>query len=146
MRLSNILIGISLMILVSTGFLLFLTNGVTKYNPAVPANYNDSFIKIQANLDELASISNETNDKLVDVKSDGNIVTDFLGFFFGKGYQAVQTLINGVKLNVVILDASVDNGLEATGFGGTIKAVGLLLISIFIILMLLAFIIKSEWI
>ena len=147
MKLSNILIGIALTVLVSTSFLLLLVNGVEKYNPTnIPTDYNKSFVRIQNNLAELSRITNDTDVSLNEQDSSSNVVTDFLGFFFGQGYKAAKVLVLGVNLNGVIINEATDNALTYTGMGETYKAVGLLLVFIFIILLLISFIIKSDWI
>jgi hypothetical protein len=147
MKLSNIILGVSLMIIISTGLMIFLVDAIEQYQPSnIPADYNKSFVRIQNNLNSLSAISNSTSDSVSDLNGNQNIVQDFLGFFFGKGYKAATTLVEGVKLNAVILNEGIDNTLGATPIGSTIKNVGLLLIGAFILLMLLAFIIKSDWI
>jgi hypothetical protein len=146
-KLSSVLVGISLLILISIGVMLFISDGVDTYSPAnLNTGWNSSFVEMQDNLDELTTIGANVNETLQSTDSNSNIFNDFLGFFFGKGYQAAKVLVNGVKLNGVIVDAASENIFGLTGFGSTIASVGLLLIFIFIILLLLHFVVKSEWI
>jgi hypothetical protein len=144
MELSKILIGIVLVSVVSATFLLFISEGVAQYNPvSVPATYANSFNNISTGTKSLNNIVNDTESGL-DIKGNSNAVSDFIGFFFGNGYKAGKTFIEGMKLTNIIVNEGIENTVGGTSIGQSWKnAIGTIII-IALISILLHFIIKSE--
>jgi hypothetical protein len=144
MELSKILIGIVLVSVVSTTFLLFISEGVTQYSPvSVPTTYANSFNNISVGTSSLNNIVNDTETGLK-IDGNSNAVSDFIGFFFGNGYKAGKTFIEGMKLTNIIVNEGIENTVGSTGIGQSWKnAIGTIII-IALISILLHFIIKSE--
>lgn len=144
MELSKILIGIVLVSVVSTTFLLFISEGVTQYSPvSVPTTYANSFNNISTGTKELNNIVNDTEGGL-EINGNSNAVSDFIGFFFGNGYKAGKTFIEGMKLTNIIVNEGIENTVGSTSIGQSWKnAIGTIII-IALISILLHFIIKSE--
>jgi hypothetical protein len=144
MELSKILIGIVLVSVVSATFLLFISEGVAQYNPtSVPTTYANSFNNISTGTKELNNIVNDTESGL-EIDGNTNAVSDFIGFFFGNGYKAGKTFIEGMKLTNIIVNEGIENTVGSTSIGQSWKnAIGTIII-IALISILLHFIIKSE--
>ena len=145
MELNKVLIGMSLVIVMLFGFLFFIAEGVTQYNPSqIPIDYNTTFYDLQTDLASLSDIANETNDKVGSIDGDSNAFTDFIGFFFGQGYKAVKTFVTGFKLLDNMTDELIDNTLGGSLLGSILKNQLLVIIVIVMVSLLLHFIIKSD--
>lgn len=140
-QISKILIGMVFVTLVVTGMVLFLAGGVSTYNPT---GYNDSsFNKITDSFSEINEITNETKDKIDEVKSDDNIL-DRIGVFFSGGYSAVKVVAKSYDTLGDMTDVAVDE-LPLGAYGSTIKlAVGVIILIVIFVMILLHFLIKSD--
>lgn len=144
MNVTNIIMGMIILVLVSTGFLLFLVEGVKTYAPTVPSDYNKSFVHIQENMDDMSSIANESDSQIMSTVKSIPIVGDFLGFFFGQLYQGSKVMLKTLGLHGVIVNDAIESGLSHTGMGSTITNVAGLIILFTTLLFLLHFVIKSD--
>lgn len=146
-KLSTVISGMILFILVLTGIFTFLVDGIDKYQPVnIPSDYNDSFVKIQNQINDINSISNETeNDLKVDSSTNGgSSITDFLGFFFSAGYTGLQTMVATAKLNFVLINEGVNNIAGGTAYGNVLKSALMTLVMIFILIVVIMSII-FKW-
>lgn len=145
MELNKIIIGVVLVAVVSSTFLLFISEGVSTYNPSsIPADYANSFNNISANLKEISVSTDDTEQELDQISGNSNVVSDFLGFFFGNGYQAVKTFINGMKLTNIIAEEGVKNTLGSSELGNQWKSAIFTVVIVLLVSILLHFVIKSE--
>jgi len=145
MELNKILIGVVLVGVISSTFLFFITQGITIYNPSsVPTTYANSFSNISASMSTMNNYANETEQDINQFNGNTNAVTDFIGFFFGNGFKAVKTFIQGMKLTNVIVEEGVKNTIGGTEVGQTWKLAILTIITISLIAIILHFVIKSE--
>lgn len=136
------------MILIVSAFFIFLADGINVYAPsAVPSAYNQSFVAIKEQLDSISNLTNATNTALK-VKPPTNPLSgilDFIGFFFSAGYQALQIAVQSVNLNVLMVSQATDVIVGGTEYGNLLKAVGLVLLLIVIIIgILMSIIFKWE--
>ena len=141
---SKTITGIIVTILISSSLWVFLADGINKYDPEVPSDYNDSFTRIQANLDIISANTENASGQLgvtVNPETDTN---DFLGFIFNSGYQSAQTAVASLEVTYDIIDISIDGLLGSSSLGSLYKTGLTLMVLIFItVTILLGFIIKS---
>lgn len=90
MELNKIYIGVLFGILAFAGVFSLLADGIDKYSVSVPADYNDSYAKIRAELDDINATTGKMKDQLETIKTSSGVI-DYLGFFFNSGYQALKT-------------------------------------------------------
>jgi hypothetical protein len=145
MELNKVLIGMSLVIVMLFGFLFFITEGVTQYNPSqIPTDYNTTFYDLRTDLASLEENANETDTGLNAISGDSNFVADFIGFFFGQGYKAIKTFVTGLNLLNAVKDEVIDNTLGSSDLGSILKSQIIVIILIIVVSLLLHFIIKSD--
>lgn len=146
MELNKIIIGMLATMIIVFGFVFFIAEGVDKYNPStIPATYTTTFANITSSMSELSSISNQTDAQSSIVGSgSSNILTDFLGFFFGQAYKAGKTLIGGVKILNVFVNTGIDSTIGPNPMGSIVKSALLTMIVVLILAIILHFAIKSD--
>lgn len=139
MQLSKIIIGQLLLVIVAAGFLVFISDGVSKYSVTVPAGYNETLLKFQNNLNNISNSIGTTRDNL-NVNTNGglgiNSITDFVGYFFNAGYKAMKTVTAVVELNFDLIDVVVDNAFPGT-FGDIVRVVFVIIILVVIMIAIL---------
>lgn len=142
--LTKIIIAQLVVIMIATGFWIWIADGVDEYGISVPSDYNDTFITLEETLGELNSTLNSTRyDLEVDgVEDDNN--NDFLGFFFNSAYSATKGVKGGVESLYTFTNLAVEN-TPLAGYGRVIVQVfGALIVVVFVIYLLVHFVIKSE--
>jgi hypothetical protein len=142
MQLSKIIIGTLAVNLIVVGFFFYIASGANTYTSISSTGYNnESFIKIGEVYKSINSTIQESESELNNTKSDS--ITDFLGYFFNKGYQAVKITLQVISSEYTLVDASVTN-LPLGQFGAVVKSILIIMILVvFSVGLLLAFIIKS---
>lgn len=136
MKLSTVITGNIILIVIISGLLGFFAENIRIYQPTVPANYNESFVKITNQLDAIRSNINETNDFLR-VKSPTDIsFFDYLSFFFKAGYDAMVINLRIILINNEIIsmgtEAVIGNNENAGVVQGALLALVLLSMLAFI--------------
>lgn len=145
MELHKIIIGIILTGVMSLTIVLFLADGINTYNPSnIPSNYNSSFYKISSGISNISQTSKDTETKINSLSGNNNAIADFIGWFFGNGYQAIKTFITSVEITSTIADESIDNTLGSTSLGQHWKAAIGTIITVIILALILHFVIKSD--
>lgn len=143
-QLSNIIIGVLLVGLISSGIGIFLGNVALNYSTkdVEQETFMQVFINESAKTRDLME---ETEEKLLQVEEDDSSVFDRIGAFFRGGYDAVKLLFR----NFTSLSRIVNTGVSEIGFLGafgnilssTIIAIILVVLAIGL---LLNFLIKSD--
>jgi hypothetical protein len=144
MQLSKIMIGQVILVLVASGFLLFLSEGITTYPDIIGSYDNSSLVRIQGASARLDNITRDVNEDLQETSGPSGGVSDFLGFFFSAGYKAGIAAITAVELNNILIDEFINNTIGGTAYGEILKAGLGMMVIIVIIAILLHFITKSE--
>lgn len=146
MQLNKILVGTTLIALVSFLLVVFISDGITNYS--YTGDYsNTSLMKIE---ETYQTMSNNSN---ISVQAMQNILTcsglscavDFVGYFFNSGYQALKNIVTSAELTYIIVGVATDETLGGTSFGGNIK--GMLIFSVLVIIfvgIILHAVIKSD--
>lgn len=140
LQLHKILIGLVLVGMIATGFVLFLNEGVQSYNSST---YDNSSLQSFNMLDNLSEDIDQFNEKEEGIATEDSIL-DILGSFFTNMYQSAKVF----KSSVDVMDNMVDSSLETvpTGTYGSVLKTGLGLIAMIAIFVgiFLAFVTKSE--
>lgn len=143
-QLSNIIIGVLLIGLISSGLGIFLGNVALNYS--VDNVENHSFMQVFINESAATrDLMEETEEKLLQVEDDESSVFDRIGAFFRGGYDAVKLLFR----NFSSLNRIVNTGVSEIGFlGGFGKILSSTIIAIILVILaialLLNFLIKSD--
>lgn len=147
MQLNKILVGSTLIALISFLLVVFISDGITNYN--YTGDYsNTSFIKIQNTYDRISNNTNSSIQKIQDITTCSNPLTcavDFVGYFFNSGYQALKNIVSSAELSYLIVDVATEEIVGGTSFGSNIKGMMIftLLIIIFVGIILHA-VVKSD--
>lgn len=112
MKLHEIIIGQILVIAVVSAVFLFMSDGITQYNPTVPSDYNDTFTTIMGVIDNINETASQTRDQLTSINSQSGL-TDYLGFFFSATYNTLKLIVK-VPLSMFTF---VDEGLTELPMG-----------------------------
>lgn len=146
MKLSDIMIGLVFSIILFIGLFTFLTDGVIQYGVEsnLPSEYNQSFIVIKGELDNINKTTSGIKAQLSDITAQSGIL-DYLGFFFNAGYKALTGAGQITKSLFIITDESIEvtGGLGETG--GFLKTgIYMSIIIIFFVGILMHAVIKSD--
>lgn len=148
--LTKIIVSQLLVIIVITGAMLFMSDGIAQYSPSVPSTYNQSLIKIQNISDTINRAAQNASQKLR-IDSSGNDPArsiDFLGFFFNAGYTAANAIKAGVESLRVFIDITVTETPLGSGDGAfgalVISVLGVGVVIILVVYLILHFVIKSD--
>jgi hypothetical protein len=127
------------------GFIFLIAEGITKYAPStIPSDYNESFGRITTHMASITSYSQNTSEQTGLVGSQSGGITDFIGFFFGQGYKAVQIFTGALSLLNVFVDEMIENVIGDNPLGAIVKTSLITIILIVIVALLLHFVIKSD--
>lgn len=145
-QLSNMLIGLFIVGLITTGVALVVVNVTDSYG----VNFNDSNMNsIKNKVNELNTYTNETRDKIYGLDTNDNIL-DLLGAFFSGGYDALKSIIKSFDIFGSVTSTSIDSvsGLVADDqgiFSNALKnaLLGILIVVVFITIVM-AVLLKSE--
>lgn len=143
-QLSNIIIGVLLIGLITSGIGIFLGNVALNYS--VDNVENHTFMQVFIN--ESAStrdLMEQTEEKLLQVEDDESSVFDRIGAFFRGGYDAVKLLFS----NFGSLSRIVNTGVSEIDFLGAFgnilsSTIIAIILVVFAIGLLLNYLIKSD--
>jgi hypothetical protein len=140
MKLHEILIGMVLMGIISSGLILFISGGVSVYSVT---DYDNSTLESFNKINELqADVEVFSADQTsVDEKD----YSDILGGLFSSAYTAAKILGNSADILGSIISSGIDNIPIGAGFKAVLKnGLGLIALIAISVGILLAFITKSE--
>ena len=142
-RISNILIGVLLVGLISLAIAGFIGKGSVDYGVS---GYNDSTLQLMvSSADDINSIANETNSKLGTANADGSATGDIFGSFFLKAWQSFKTLGKSIGIFFKMVVSGVGNIPYIGGvFGNMLVNVLLGIITIIIIIGIFLHFIKNS--
>jgi len=132
-----------MMVLVVSGFVLFLSAGNSIYQPT---GYDESTLSSFNKMDELTTIVEDTKTKSYSISSQAGVL-DILGSFFNSAYQAVKAAgkIIDIFVSMITDSTQILTPLVGGAFAGILStAINLIMIILIIVGILLAIITKSN--
>jgi hypothetical protein len=124
MKLSTVVSGSLILIIIVSGLFVFLAESVRVYQPSgLPSDYNSSFMQITNQITSIQTTLNETNSLLkVSTPTDSSFLFDYISFFFKAGYQSLVVGANMILLNNQIIDLGIDATIGGSEYGNIVKA------------------------
>lgn len=142
LQLSNMIIMMLITVAITSGFFIWISNGITQYSVTPPDGYNESFTRIQNIYTDIDNNLQETQTKLNNTQGNSNFI-DYFGFIINAGLSAAKTTVGVMSSMGVLVEVAVDESALGA-YGDLIRILFLIaIIVVFIVGILLNFIIKS---
>ena len=141
---SNIIIGMIMMALIVTGFMVFIGDGAAKYSKT---DYNStSMIQLQSTFNDINKSAYETKDAMLGIVQEDNNPIDKVGFFFSGAYQSAKLLLKSFASLFTIGDAVIgESSFLLGGFETTLKVMlAVVVIIILVVAIVMHIVTKSD--